>query len=66
MLNNKSSMRKKLKDIRIPRREWDSLKANPSLGELIEIIEDKYDLEKAKLVKGNDIPLLEYLKKRGL
>lgn len=51
-------------DIRIPREDWESLKKNPAFGELIELIEDKYDLEEAKLAKGKDISLADYLKRR--
>ena len=65
-VNGKPRLRRKNEDIRIPRQEWESLKKNPAFGELIELIEDKYDLEKAKTVKGNDVSLSAYLKKRGL
>ena len=53
-------------DIRIPRKDWELLKSNPAFSELIELIEDKYDLDEAKLMKGKDISLAEYLKKRAI
>lgn len=54
------------KEIRIDRSEWEKLRSNPSLNELIEFIEDREDLMKAKLVKGKGINLKDYLKKRGI
>ncbi|MBU1299238.1 MAG: hypothetical protein KKB77_08865 [Bacteroidetes bacterium] len=54
------------KQIRIDRSEWEKLRSNPSLNELIEFIEDREDLMKAKLVKGKGINLKDYLKKRGI
>ena len=53
-------------EVRIPRKDWESLKKNPAFGELIELIEDKYDLEEAKAAKGKDISLADYLKKRAI
>ena len=52
--------------IRIPRDEWNKLKKNPSFNEFIELLEDEFDLQKAKKVKGKDLSIDEYLKKRGL
>ena len=54
------------KDVRIPRKEWDILKKNPSFAELIELLEDQQDLESAKSESGNDITLNQYLEKRGI
>ena len=54
------------KDVRIPRKEWDILKRNPSFANLIELLEDQESLERAKLEPGNDITLDQYLKKRGI
>ncbi len=53
-------------EIRIDRGEWEKLRCNPTLNELIEFIEDREDLKKAKLVKGKGINLKDYLKKRGI
>lgn len=53
-------------DIRIPRKDWESLKNNPAFSELIELIEDKYDLEEAKFIKGRDISLADCLRKRAI
>jgi hypothetical protein len=53
-------------DIHIPRKDWESLKRNPAFSELIELIEDKYDLEEAKLVKGKDVSLTDYLRKHAI
>ena len=52
--------------VRIPRREWEKMKKNPALSEAIELLEDMSDLEKAKSVRGKDMPLNQYLAKRGL
>ncbi|MDP2209881.1 MAG: hypothetical protein Q8K98_14080 [Bacteroidota bacterium] len=54
------------KEIRIDRGEWEKLRSNPTLNELIEFIEDREELKKAKLVKGKGINLKDYLKKRGI
>jgi hypothetical protein len=62
----KSRRRSGKEDIRIPREDWESLKKNPAFGELLELLEDKYDLEEAKSVKGKDISLADYLKKRAI
>ena len=52
--------------VRIPRREWERLRRNPRFGELIELLEDRADLEAAKRVRGRDMTLNEYIAKRGL
>ncbi|GEM_PF-1607598 len=52
--------------IRIPRKEWETLRENPLFGDLIELLEDRRDLEEAKKVKGKDISLDDYLVKRGI
>ena len=54
------------KNVRIPRKEWDILKKNPSFAELIELLEDQESLERAKAEPGSDITLDQYLKKRGI
>jgi hypothetical protein len=54
------------KEIRIDRGEWKKLRSNPTWNELIEFIEDREDLKRAKLVKGKGINLKDYLKKRGI
>ncbi len=54
------------KDVRIPNKQWDALRDNPSFAELIELLEDQEALEKAKSERGEDIPLNRYLKKRGI
>ncbi len=53
-------------EVRIPREDWELLRKNPAFGELIELIEDKYDLEEAKRAKGKVISLADYLKKRAI
>ncbi len=53
-------------DVRIKRADWEKMKDNPFLNETLEFLEDQADLKKAKLVKGKDITLKEYLKKREL
>ena len=52
--------------VHIPRKEWESLRENPLFGDLIELLEDRKDLEEAKQVKGKDISLDDYLAKRGI
>jgi hypothetical protein len=52
--------------IRIPRRQWEKLKKNPNFADMIELLEDQADLEAAKQVRGRDLSLDEYLKKRGI
>ncbi len=54
------------KHIQIPREEWDKMKKNPAFSDTIELLEDISDLERAKKVKGEDLTLEQYLKKRGL
>lgn len=53
-------------NVRIPRREWERLKKNPSFGDLIELLEDRADLEAAKKARGKDMSLTHYLTKRGI
>lgn len=53
-------------DVRIPRKEWEKMKKNPAFSEAIELLEDIADLEAAKHVRGKDMTLNQYLKKRGL
>ncbi|MBI4535185.1 MAG: hypothetical protein HY708_02830 [Ignavibacteriae bacterium] len=52
--------------VRIPRREWERLRKNPQFNELVELLEDRADLETAKRVKGKDLSLNQYLAKRGI
>ena len=52
--------------IRIPRKDWERLRKNPQFSELIELLEDRTDLEAAKRVKGKDVTLSQYLVKRGI
>ncbi len=54
------------RDVRIPRREWEDLRKNPSFVDLIELLEDQEALEKAKAERGSDTSLAQYLKKRGI
>ena len=54
------------KQIQIPRDEWDKMKTNPAFSEVLELLEDMSDLEKAKKIKGKDLTLDEYLTKREL
>jgi len=54
------------KDVRIPRGQWEKLKKNPNFADMIELLEDQADLEAAKQVRGRDLSLDEYLKKRGI
>lgn len=54
------------KHVQIPRDEWEKMKENPAIGDTLELLEDIADLEIAKKVKGADLTLEEYLKKRGL
>jgi len=42
------------------------MKENPAFSDAIELLEDISDLEKAKKVKGKDLTLDKYLKKRDL
>lgn len=52
--------------VRIPRKDWEKLKKNPQFSELLELLEDRADLVAAKRVKGKDLPLSQYLAKRGI
>jgi hypothetical protein len=54
------------KEIRIPRSEWDRLKKNPSFVELVELLEDRDDLQIARKIRGKDLTLSQYLEKRGI
>lgn len=53
-------------EVRIPIKEWEKLKKNPSFTDLIEMLEDRAALREAKQVRGKDITLNRYLEKRGL
>lgn len=57
---------KNKKNVQIPREEWDKMKKNPTFSEVIELLEDIYDLEEAKKVKGKDLTLDQYLSQREL
>ena len=52
--------------IKISRKDWESLRTNPTFSKMIELLEDQADFDKAKKVHGKDITLNQYLKKRGL
>lgn len=52
--------------IRIPRKDWEKIKKNPAFSEAIELLEDVADLESAKEIRGKDLTLGQYLKKRGI
>jgi len=52
-------------DVRIPRAEWNRLKKNPSFRDLVELLEDRDDLQAAKKVRGKSLTLSQYLEKRG-
>jgi hypothetical protein len=56
----------KKESIRIPRREWESLRKNPAFSDLIELIEDRLAFLEAKKVTGKNMTLDEYLKSRGI
>ncbi len=66
LANRRARLQRRKDDIRIPRKEWEQLKKSPTFGELVELLEDKYDLESAKTVKGKDLTLIGYLSKRGI
>ena len=53
-------------DVRIPRAEWNRLKKNPSFRDLVELLEDRNDLQAAKKVRGKSLTLTQYLEKRGI
>lgn len=42
------------------------LRKSPAFSELIELLEDKADLDAAKKVRGKDLTLSQYLAKRGI
>jgi len=54
------------KDVRIHRRDWERLRKNPQFSELIELLEDRNDLQAAKRSRGKDLSLSQYLKQRGI
>jgi len=54
------------KNIQIPREDWEKMKKNPTFSETLELLEDIVDFEKAKKMKGKNLSLEQYLKKRGL
>ncbi|MBU2444046.1 MAG: hypothetical protein KJ666_00540 [Bacteroidetes bacterium] len=53
-------------DIRIKRKDWEKMKDNPLFNETVELLEDLTDLKNAKLIKGKDLTLRQYLKNREL
>ena len=53
-------------EVRFPRKEWELLKRSPYFSEFIELLEDREDLRAAKRVRGKDMTLSQYLKKRGI
>lgn len=53
-------------EVRIPRAEWDRLKKNPSFRDLVELLEDRDDLQAAKKVRGKSLTLTQCLEKRGI
>jgi len=57
---------KRKKEFSIPIDEWEKMKKNPALGDALELLEDIYDLEKAKKRKGKDITLEQYIEKRAI
>ncbi len=52
--------------VKIARRDWVKLQKNPHFAELVELLEDRARLFAAKKVRGKDISLNEYLRKRGI
>jgi hypothetical protein len=52
--------------IRIKRKDWERLRSNPAFSEMVELLEDQADFEKAKKMKGKDVTLEKYMKRRGL
>ncbi len=52
--------------VRIPRKDWERLKKNPQFSHLIELLEDRADLEAAKRLGGKEMTLNQYLTKRGV
>ena len=60
------TLKKTKTHVKIAKSDWDKMKKNPALSEVIELLEDISDLEKAKKVRGKDTTIEKYLKKRGL
>ena len=54
------------KQVKIATSDWEKLKKNPVMSETIELLEDISDLEKAKKVRGKNLTIEQYLRKRGL
>jgi len=54
------------KQIKFKTSDWEKLKKNPVMSETIELLEDISDLEKAKKVRGKNLTIEQYLRKRGL
>jgi hypothetical protein len=54
------------KQVKIQASDWEKLKKNPVMSETIELLEDISDLEKAKKVRGKNLTIEQYLRKRGL
>jgi hypothetical protein len=52
--------------VTIARRDWEKLKTNPSVSEVIELLEDISDLEKAKKVHGKSLSIEQYKKHRSI
>ncbi len=52
--------------VKIKRKDWDKLKANPALSDVIELLEDISDLENAKTARGKSLSVQQYRKKRGI
>lgn len=54
------------KDVKIPISDWEKMRKNPTFSETVELLEDIADLKLAKSVRGKDITLHHYIKKRGI
>lgn len=52
--------------VRISRKDWERLKKSPQFGDLIELLEDRADLEAAKKVRGKELTLDQYIAGRGV
>ena len=52
--------------VTIARRDWEKMKTNPAVSEAIELLEDISDLEKAKKVRGRNVTIEQYKKRRGI
>ncbi|MFH0992069.1 MAG: hypothetical protein V1799_18845 [bacterium] len=52
--------------IKIPKREWEKMRHNPFLFDIVELLEDASDLRAAMNVRGKDLSLKQYLEKRGI